>query len=109
MNYFPYVPFQFINILRYLADAIVSHVEVFQVPEVGEEVVGQRLDQVVAGGQLGQALAVPGEVQRRVYLPHTLTCMRVRLEIREINGGPSGIGPDMRLIKTVTEKKENGF
>ena len=85
------------------------HVEVFQVPEVAEEVVGQRLDQVVAGGQLGQAMAVPGEVQRRVYLPHPLTCMRVRLEIISINGGPSGIGPDMRLIKTVKEKNENGF
>ena len=67
------IPFQLINLLRYLADAVVRHVEVLEVPQVTKESVGQRLDQVVAGAQLGQALAVSCEVQRRVYLSHPLT------------------------------------
>ena len=67
------IPFQLINLLRYLADAVVRHVELLEVPQVAEEGVWQRLDQVVAGSQLGQALAVSCEVQGRVDLPHAVT------------------------------------
>ena len=52
-----------------------GHVEVLQAPEVGEEGVGQDLDQVVAGRQLSQVFAgLSGQAKRRVKLPHPLTC-----------------------------------